>query len=75
MDTTDKSAWAKVTYQDGSIDFANIPLNITIPLVAQDVKVWTDATTTPGAKDGIKNTADLDKITDSAKPDAKTTYA
>ncbi|MCT3607879.1 YSIRK-type signal peptide-containing protein, partial [Lactobacillus acidophilus] len=31
LKTTDKSAWAKVTYQDGSIDFANIPLNITEP--------------------------------------------
>ena len=28
---SDKSAWAKVTYTDGSIDFANIPLDITAP--------------------------------------------
>ena len=32
LKTTDKSAWAKVTYTDGSIDFANIPLNITEPM-------------------------------------------
>ncbi|WP_253284394.1 Rib/alpha-like domain-containing protein [Limosilactobacillus reuteri] len=31
LKTTDKSAWAKVTYTDGSVDFANIPLNITEP--------------------------------------------
>ncbi|MCD7125632.1 Rib/alpha-like domain-containing protein, partial [Limosilactobacillus agrestis] len=29
LKTTDTSAWAKVTYNDGSIDFVNIPLNIT----------------------------------------------
>lgn len=29
LKTTDKSAWAKVTYEDGSVDFVNIPLNIT----------------------------------------------
>ena len=32
LKTTDKSAWAKVTYTDGSVDFANIPLNITQPM-------------------------------------------
>ena len=32
LKTTDKSAWAKVTYTDGSVDFANIPLNITEPM-------------------------------------------
>ncbi|GGI62170.1 Rib/alpha-like domain-containing protein [Limosilactobacillus caviae] len=32
LKTSDKSAWAKVTYTDGSIDFANIPLNITVPM-------------------------------------------
>lgn len=32
LKTSDKSAWAKVTYTDGSIDFANIPLNITEPM-------------------------------------------
>jgi cell wall/surface protein len=31
LKTSDKSAWAKVTYQDGTVDFANIPLNITNP--------------------------------------------
>lgn len=31
LKTTDKSAWAKVTYNDGSVDFVNIPLNITEP--------------------------------------------
>ncbi|MCD7119830.1 YPDG domain-containing protein [Limosilactobacillus agrestis] len=29
LKTTDTSAWAKVTYNDGSIDFVKIPLNIT----------------------------------------------
>ena len=29
LKTTDTSAWAKVTYNDDSIDFVNIPLNIT----------------------------------------------
>lgn len=29
LTTSDKSAWAKVTYADGSVDFVNIPLNIT----------------------------------------------
>lgn len=29
LKTTDKSAWAKVTYGDQSVDFVNIPLNIT----------------------------------------------
>ncbi|MCD7113020.1 Rib/alpha-like domain-containing protein [Limosilactobacillus agrestis] len=29
LKTTDTSAWAKVTYEDGSIDFVKIPLNIT----------------------------------------------
>lgn len=29
LQTSDKSAWAKVTYGDGSIDFVNIPLHIT----------------------------------------------
>ncbi len=29
LKTTDTSAWAKVTYNDGSLDFVNIPLNIT----------------------------------------------
>ena len=32
LKTSDTSAWAKVTYTDGSIDFANIPLNITVPM-------------------------------------------
>ncbi len=32
LKTTDKSAWAKVTYQDGTVDFVNIPLNITEPM-------------------------------------------
>ncbi|OYS16579.1 hypothetical protein CBF69_01655, partial [Lactobacillus taiwanensis] len=32
LKTSDKSAWAKVTYTDGSVDFANIPLNITEPM-------------------------------------------
>ena len=32
LKTSDKSAWAKVTYTDGSVDFANIPLNITQPM-------------------------------------------
>ena len=32
LKASDKSAWAKVTYTDGSIDFANIPLNITQPM-------------------------------------------
>ena len=32
LKTTDTSAWAKVTYTDGSVDFANIPLNITAPM-------------------------------------------
>ncbi|MCR1894970.1 Rib/alpha-like domain-containing protein [Lactobacillus rodentium] len=31
LKTTDTSAWAKVTYEDGSIDFVKIPLNITEP--------------------------------------------
>ena len=34
LKTTDKSAWAKVTYTDGSVDFANIPLNITEPMAS-----------------------------------------
>ncbi|MEY8531218.1 Rib/alpha-like domain-containing protein, partial [Lactobacillus taiwanensis] len=32
LKTTDTSAWAKVTYTDGSVDFANIPLKITEPM-------------------------------------------
>ncbi|MCR1917273.1 Rib/alpha-like domain-containing protein, partial [Lactobacillus taiwanensis] len=32
LKTSDKSAWAKVTYTDGSVDFANIPLKITEPM-------------------------------------------
>lgn len=34
--TSDKHAWAKITYADGSIDFANIPLNITAPDTTKD---------------------------------------
>ncbi|MGS0679375.1 Rib/alpha-like domain-containing protein [Lactobacillus johnsonii] len=32
LKTTDTSAWAKVTYTDGSADFANIPLHIAAPM-------------------------------------------
>lgn len=32
LKTNDKSAWAKVTYKDGTVDFVNIPLNITEPM-------------------------------------------
>ncbi|WP_304678167.1 pectate lyase-like adhesive domain-containing protein [uncultured Limosilactobacillus sp.] len=32
LKTTDTSAWAKVTYTDGTVDFANIPLKITAPM-------------------------------------------
>ncbi|MBD8087576.1 YSIRK-type signal peptide-containing protein [Limosilactobacillus sp. c11Ua_112_M] len=32
LKTADKSAWAKVTYKDGTVDFVNIPLNITEPM-------------------------------------------
>lgn len=30
----DSTAWAKITYGDGSVDFANIPLHITEPTIA-----------------------------------------
>ncbi|WP_281828209.1 Rib/alpha-like domain-containing protein [Lactobacillus amylolyticus] len=40
--TTDTSAWAKVTYSDDSVDFVNIPLNITDVTPAPDIKTEAD---------------------------------
>lgn len=68
LKTTDKSAWAKVTYGDGSVDFVNIPLNITdnnVPAVPstktdadqndpQGQNVTTTVGTVPSAKDGVQ---------------------
>ncbi|MCD7131415.1 YPDG domain-containing protein, partial [Limosilactobacillus agrestis] len=64
LKTTDTSAWAKVTYNDGSIDFVNIPLNITDKTNAdiytpsyQDIKGLNDydITTTPIIRDSEGN--------------------
>lgn len=68
LKTTDKSAWAKVTYGDGSVDFVNIPLRITdnnapaVPSTKTDAdqndprgqNVTTTVGTVPSAKDGVQ---------------------
>ena len=36
LKTTDTSAWAKVTYTDGTVDFANIPLKVTNKTTADE---------------------------------------
>lgn len=41
LKTTDTSAWAKVTYGDGSVDFVNIPLNITDTPETNDAEDYT----------------------------------
>lgn len=43
LKTTDISAWAKVTYGDGSVDFVNIPLNITDSTLPNLPSTKTDA--------------------------------
>ncbi|WP_297950942.1 Rib/alpha-like domain-containing protein [uncultured Lactobacillus sp.] len=62
LKVTDGSAWAKVTYQDGTVDFANIPLDIKSQAeeynpLGQNVN--TIVGSEPSAKDGISNTSDL----------------
>ncbi|MCH4003434.1 MAG: YPDG domain-containing protein [Lactobacillus crispatus] len=62
LKVTDGSAWAKVTYQDGTVDFANIPLDIKSQAeeynpLGQNVN--TSVGSEPSAKDGISNTSDL----------------
>lgn len=62
LKVTDGSAWAKVTYQDGTVDFANIPLDIKSQAeeynpLGQNVN--TSVGSEPSAKDGIFNTSDL----------------
>lgn len=62
LKTTDTSAWAKVTYQDGSVDFVNIPLNIRTQAEEYDPNgqnVNTTVGNEPAAKDGISNTDKL----------------
>ncbi|QNQ81097.1 Rib/alpha-like domain-containing protein [Lactobacillus sp. PV034] len=47
---TDKSAWAKVTYKDGSVDFVDIPLNITDAYGNVYKPSYKDTTVTIGKK-------------------------
>ncbi|QNQ81095.1 mucin-binding protein [Lactobacillus sp. PV034] len=79
LKTTDKSAWAKLTYKDGSVDFVDIPLNITAPQADQYVPSYPDAaglndkdqTTTPTFKDadGNATTAPADTTYAFTNPD------
>ncbi|MCD7120983.1 YPDG domain-containing protein, partial [Limosilactobacillus agrestis] len=68
LKTTDKSAWAKVTYEDGSIDFVKIPLNITDKSTAD---LYTPSYKDTDVKRGSETTIPV-TITDA---DGKTTTA
>ena len=64
LKTSDKSAWAKVTYTDGSVDFANIPLNITEPMA----KLYTPSYKPVSVEQG-QSTTDDPAFTDQAGKD------
>ncbi|GAA2860464.1 pectate lyase-like adhesive domain-containing protein [Lactobacillus intestinalis] len=64
LKTSDKSAWAKVTYTDGSVDFANIPLKITEPMA----KLYTPSYKPVSVEQG-QSTTDDPAFTDQAGKD------
>ncbi|QNQ81663.1 Rib/alpha-like domain-containing protein [Lactobacillus sp. PV012] len=74
LKTTDKSAWAKVTYKDGSVDFVNIPLNITAPYGNVYQPSYKDTTVTIGKSVQVPVTITKDGKTVDAAPEG-TKYA
>lgn len=58
LKTTDESAWAKVTYEDGSVDFVNIPLKITQATQATDADTYQPAYDPMNVKQGESKTED-----------------